>query len=207
MPRTSVIKYIKQMNRPVFSTRELSGVSGKSPSAVTQALNHLEKHGVVKKLYRGVWAETAPAPLSPYALIPHLFGGARVYVSFLSALRLHGIIEQIPQDITLASTSHTKKVKTAYGVFVVHQIAPEFFFGFDWHKGTGGFLVAEPEKALADSLYLFTRKKKQYGHFPELNLKKPFDTAKAKKYINRIPDENARKSALMKFEEVLRQNE
>lgn len=166
MPKTSIIKYIKQLNQTVFSTRELSDISGKSASTVTQALNHLAKHGVVKKLFRGLWADAAPGTLSPYSLIPHLFKNNRIYVSFLSALHLHGIIDQIPQTITLASTSHTNKLKTTLGTYMVHKISPQYFFGFDWYKGTGGFLVAEPEKALADSLYIFTRKKNQDRLFP-----------------------------------------
>jgi len=38
------------------------------------------------------------------------------------------------------------------GTFSVHQIAPSLFNGFDWYTGGGNFLIAEPEKALVDSL-------------------------------------------------------
>jgi predicted transcriptional regulator of viral defense system len=203
MPKSSIIKFIKQINRPVFTTRELSDVSGKSASVVTQSLGILAGQGVVRKLYRGVWAEKTSSALSPFALIAHLFAANRVYVSFLSALHMHGIIEQIPRTITLASTAHSKNVKTALGTFEIHKISPKYFFGFDWHKGNGNFLLAEPEKALADSLYLFTRKKKQYGYFPELNLEKPFSKAKAKEYVSKIPDKNARTCALAKLREIL----
>jgi len=159
---------------------------------------------VVKKVYRGIWVEKTASALGPLALIPHLFGANRVYVSFLTALHMHGIIEQIPRSITLASTAHSKNIKTALGTFIVHRISPEYFFGFGWYKGTEKFLIAEPEKALADSLYLFTRKKKQYGYFPELNLARPFDKAKAKAYVARIPDKNARTCALEKLQEILK---
>jgi predicted transcriptional regulator of viral defense system len=203
MSKTPISKYIKQLNRPVFSTRELSDISGKSASVVAQALNNLAKHCIITKLYRGLWADTSADTLSPYNLVPHLFKNNRVYVSFLSALHLHGIIDQIPQTITLASTSHTKTVKTTVGTYIVHSIAPQYFFGFDWYKGSGSFLIAEPEKALADSLYLFTRKKNQYGFFPELNLNKPFSKNKLKQYVERIPDKNARTSALAKLQQIL----
>ncbi|MBU0951716.1 MAG: hypothetical protein KKH91_02645 [Elusimicrobia bacterium] len=202
MPKTITVEYIRRLGRPVFTTRELSDISGKSMSAVSQALNYLSQHTIAKKIYRGIWVEAADKPLSPYMVIPHLFRGGRVYVSFLSALHLHGIIEQIPQTITLASTAHTRKIKTTVGTFIVHKISPKFFAGFGWYKGSESFLIAEPEKALADCLYLFTRKKKQYGFFPELNLKKPFDVNKTRKWIQKIPDKNARVSALSKLEEI-----
>src|SRR3989304_3129118 len=170
-PERNILVYIKQLKRPIFTTHKLNSLSGKSASAVTQALNYLVKQGLLTKVYRGVWVE-ADQKISPYSLAPFLKPENRVYVSFLSALHLHGIIEQIPQVITLASTSHTRKVKTAIASYIVHRISPKFFFGFDWYKSSQNFLIAEPEKALADCLYLFTRKKKQYGYFPELNLKK-----------------------------------
>jgi len=57
---------------------------------------------------------------------------------------LYGIIEQIPQVITLASTIHTKKISTKIGTFIIYQILPAFFDGFDWYRKTGDFLIAEP---------------------------------------------------------------
>ena len=197
------IEYIKMLKRPVFTTREISDMSGKSMSVVTQALNYLGKHKVVKKLYRGVWMEVTDKLISPYMLLPHLFKSTRVYVSFLSALHLYDIIEQIPQTITLASTLHSRNIKTTISTFVVHQLSPEFFSGFDWYKGADKFLIAKPEKALADCLYLFTRKKKQYGYFPELNLRSPFSIKKAREWVQKIPDKKARLHAMDKFEELI----
>ncbi len=205
MPKTPIIKYIKKLNSPIFTTHGISDISQKSPSAVTQSLNFLRLQGVVKKLYRGIWAEITNKQISPFMIIPHLFKSNRVYVSFLSALHLHGMIEQIPQTITLASTIHTRKIKTAVGTFIIHKISPGYFFGFDWYKKTENFLIAEPEKALADCLYLFTRKKKQYGYFPELNLKKPFSIKKTEEYIRKIPDKHSRALAQSRLKEILKQ--
>ncbi|HBU69699.1 MAG TPA: hypothetical protein DEE98_04885 [Elusimicrobia bacterium] len=201
--KAPLITYIKKTNNPIFTTRELSYISHKSVSAVTQALNTLERQGVVDKLYRGIWSEKTHKPVSPYMLVPHLIKSSRIYVSFLSALHLHGIIEQIPQTITLAATTHTKKIQTKLATFQIHQISPDYLFGFDWYKESGSFLIAEPEKAFADCLYLFTKKKKQYGYFPELNLSKPFDIKKAESYILKIHDSRARALALKRFKEII----
>lgn len=130
--------------------------------------------------------------MSAFEIIPYLFPRQRVYVSFLSALHLRGMLEQIPQVITLASTAHTSTVRTTAGVFEVHQIAPAIFDGFDWYKEEGGFLVAEPEKALIDSLYLSSRKNKQFGHFPELRFPPEFSFKKADQWVERIREEKIR---------------
>lgn len=192
MPNKPILSSIKQLHRPVFTTYELAALSGKSLSATTQALNFLEKHGLVYRICRGIWAEADDERISPYRVIPFLFPKSRAYVSFISALHLYGIIEQIPQIITLASISHTKIIRTKIGAFYVHRIDPRFFDGFVWYKGEGSFLIAEPEKALIDCLYLSACKKKQFGHFPELYFPGSFSFKKAGEWAKAIPNRRIR---------------
>jgi len=175
-------------------------------SAATQSLNNLVKEGIIVKICRGVWAEAGDTMISPYAAIPYLFPEHRAYVSFISALHLHGIIEQIPQVTTLASTAHARTIHTALGVFYVHRITPSFFTGFGWYKENGNFLIAEPEKALVDSLYLSAYKKKRFGHFPELNFPKSFSFKKARSWANSIPSRTTRSYVNKRLEEILSRN-
>ncbi|MFH1727403.1 MAG: hypothetical protein ABIA04_03170 [Pseudomonadota bacterium] len=200
MSRQSLSVYIKQLKRPVFTTFELASLSGKSLSTTSQSLSYLQKEGLIKKVYRGIWIDADSEKVNPYMIIPFLFPRQRVYVSFLSALHMHGIIEQIPQMITVAATCQPKILKTAIGVFSIHQIAASFFNGFDWYKETGNFLLAEPEKALIDCLYLSTRKKKQFAHFPELYFPKAFSAKKVEKWINTISEKRIRASVFGKWE-------
>ncbi|MEJ2746084.1 MAG: hypothetical protein P8123_10450 [bacterium] len=104
------------------------------------------------------------------------------------ALHLHGIIEQIPQAVTLASLLHTRVFRTALGEYRVHRIDPSFFDGFGWYKETGSFLIADSEKALIDCLYLSARRGKQFGHFPELHFPRSFSFKKARGWVGRISD-------------------
>lgn len=188
MASKSVLYCFKELRRPVATTGELSALSGRSLSATVQALNHLAEEGLVVKIHRGIWAEAGNEKLSPYSLIPFLFPRHRAYVSFISALHLHGIIEQIPQVITLASILHTRVFRTAIGTYHVHRIHPSFFDGFGWYKGTGSFLIADPEKALIDCLYLSARRGKQFGQFPELHFPRSFHFVKAREWMERIPN-------------------
>lgn len=206
MKRQPILKFIKKINRPVFTTRELSAFSGKSSSVTTQALNYLTKQGLIIKIYRGIWGQRDDKDLSPYAVISYLFSKHRAYVSFISALRLYGIIEQVPQMITLASTAHTKIINTKIGSFSIHRIGANFFKGFGWYKKTGSFLIAEQEKALVDCLYLSSCKKKQFGHFPELHFPKSFSFSKAKKWAKNIPDAKIRLNVQKKLEEIINAN-
>jgi hypothetical protein len=130
--------------------------------------------------------------VSPYAVIPYLFPRHRAYISFITALHLHGIIEQIPQVTTLASTDHSRTIRTKVGAFHTHHIAPSFFAGFGWYKRDSGFLIAEPEKALIDSLYLSAHKKRRFGHFPELHFTASFSFKRAGAWANKINSRAAR---------------
>jgi predicted transcriptional regulator of viral defense system len=206
MSRQPALTYIKKIGKPVFTTFEISVLSGKSLSVVTQSLNYLAKNGLILKVYRGVWADTGNASLSPYAAIPYLFNRRRAYVSFLSALHLHGIIEQIPQVITLASTAHTRTVRTKLGVFSLHKLSPKLFRGFDWYRGGSVFLIAQPEKALVDSLYLSACKKKQFGYFPELHFANSFSFKKAKEFAVSIQNSKVRLYVLKKLEALIPHN-
>lgn len=196
----SILFFIRELGRPVFTSRELAMISGKSLSTTIQALCFLKRQGLVLKVYRGIWAETGRGNISAHSLIPFLFPRHRAYVSFVSALHLHGIIEQIPQVITIASLVHTRIIKTKLGTFSVHKIAPSFFKGYDWYKGTGSFLIAEPEKALIDSLYLSACKKRQFGYFPELRFPESFSIRKAERWAKAILNPKIRNHVQKKLE-------
>jgi len=204
MSKLSILKFIKELRQPVFTTQEIAHFSGKSLSATTQGLNFLQKQGVIFKIHRGIWAEVRNKLLSPYSVIAFLLSGQRAYVSFISALHLYGIIEQIPQVITLAAMKHTKIIHTKIAAFSIHQIAPSFFKGFKWYKEQGDFLIAEPEKALVDCLYLSVHKKRQFGYFPELNFSKTFSFRKAKEWVRIIPNVKVRISVRRKLDKILR---
>jgi len=203
MLRRSVLADIQRIRRPIFTTFELARLSDRSASATTQALKHLEKQGVVEKIYRGIWGLAGSGRVSAASVIPFLFPRTRAYVSFISALHLYDIIEQIPQVMTLASPAHTKTIRTRLGTYSVHRIAPSFFAGFRWHKDEGRFLIAEPEKALVDSLYLSARKKRQYGHFPELHFPRTFSFRRAREWAGRIPDVRIRKNVEKKLAAII----
>lgn len=204
MRKSSPIPAIKKLKKRIFTTREVSMISGKSLSTVTQSLKNLEKDGAIVKIYRGLWAQEGLDVLSPYDVIPYLFPRHRAYVSFISALHLHGIIEQIPQVTTLASTAHAGTIRTNVGVFNIHRISPLFFTGFGWYKGGGAFLIAEQEKALVDCLYLSAYKKKNFGHFPELHFPKSFSLKRAKIWVNKIPSREARLYAAKSLSDILK---
>lgn len=192
---------IQKLDRLVFTTREISSLTGMSLSSASQGLARIEQKGIIKKMIRGVWAMISDRRFSPLMLIPFLNQPHTSYVSFITALHLYGMISQIPQIITLASTAHTRKITTPAGVFSIHQIDPNFFAGFDWYKNQN-FLIACPEKAVVDSLYLASRKGRRYLFFPELYFPENFSQSRAKMWVAKIRDANLQKSVGEKLDNL-----
>ena len=88
MIRKSTLTFIKQLNRPVFTTREVAQLSGRSLSNASKTLKTLEKKGLVFKVKKGIWAETGNEKLSPYSVIPLLLPKHKAYVFCLCAQAL-----------------------------------------------------------------------------------------------------------------------
>jgi len=176
----------------VFTSREVAALSGKTMSATTQGLSYLARLGILLKIRRGLWADLGNDRLSPLAIVPYIASGHRTYVSFVSALHFRGLIEQIPQVIAVASTAHSKTVRTPLGTYRIHRISPDFFDGFDWYGKSRDVLMASAEKALVDSLYLSVHRKKQYRFFPELHFPASFSFKRAESWARRIPSPRAR---------------
>lgn len=197
----STSRALRELGRPVFTTREVAAIRGASVAATSQTLRRLETDGRVVRVARGVWCDPEDPGFTPFALVHALAGSHPAYVSFVSALHLHGIVEQIPQVVYAATTGHTARRRTPVGTYSFHRIEPRFFDGYDWYRGGHDFLIATPEKALIDSLYLASRKGNRFGSFPELDLT-ALRFEGAEDWIERIPYERIRKHVTRRFQEI-----
>lgn len=198
----SIWQAVQRIDRLVFTTREISALTGMSLSSAAQGLARLEKRAILKKVMRGLWAMVNDRRFSALMVVPFLSPSQQSYVSFISALHLYGIISQIPQMVTVASTAHSKKIITPVGVYSVHQIAPGFFSGFRWHESRH-YLIAAPEKALVDCLYISSRRGRNYLSFPELELPRSFKRKEAIRWAKSIRDPRVRESVLKKLQAIL----
>ena len=195
----SVPQAVQRIDRPVFTTREIAAVRSGSVAATSQALGRLERDGLLVRVRRGVWCAPSDPRFTPFALVPFLAGGHAAYVSFLSALHLHGLIDQIPRTVYAATTGHTCERNTPVATYSYHRIDPRLFAGYDWYGDGQAFLVASPEKALVDCLYLSSRRGRRFGSFPELERTPTFSTGRARAWVRRIPDARIRSHVAAKL--------
>lgn len=142
-------------DEPVFETALL--LAGKvNPDIVRLQLSRWTKSGRVYQLRRGLYA-IAP----PYQKVkPHPFLIANrlqraSYVSGQSALAFYGLIPEIV-SITLSVTANRpERLETPLGIFEFRHIKPDLLSGYRMlDLGGQQALVATPEKALLDLVYL-----------------------------------------------------
>ena len=170
MKPTDAYADLLRLNRPVVGTREAATRLGLSVPAASQQLRNLERSGIVRRLRRGLWL--LRPDIEQFVLPAYLTAPFPAYVSLWSALARHGMIEQIPRQVYVASLARTQQVRTSIGDFSIHHLAPELFGGYE--KSHEGGHLAAPEKALFDTVYLLTPRGGQV-RLPELELAEDFD--------------------------------
>ncbi len=185
MNESDALDVIRNSGSVILSTREFSMLANISSSFASQMLRRLAAKKKLTRLFQGLWADTQNPHFSPYQVVPFLTRPHLAAVSLLSALHLHGMIEQIPQVIYVVSTALTKKVKTPVGDYSIHQISPDFFEGYEYYPAKD-FLMASPEKALVDCVYLSARKRNRFVTLPEIYFPKNFSRRRAFVWVNQI---------------------
>lgn len=157
--------------QPVFrSGALLAGQS--SPAHVRRQLSRWIESGKVMGLRRGVYALAEPYAKSkphPFALANELRRAS--YVSLQSALAWYGCIPEFVPVTTSVTTERPEEVVNPLGRFQFRHIRQDMFRGMRRVEVAGGqsALIASPEKALIDLLYL-TPHSDQPDYLKELRL-------------------------------------
>lgn len=167
---------------PTIRTSEAAAALGVSVSQASRLLRTLERRNLARHIRHGLWIVGADS-IDPRALAAEITRPHPAYVSFTSALNAHGMIDQVPREISIASLDEAKRVKTALGTFVVHHLSPEVFGG--WEE-RGGILLAQPEKALFDLAYVSAVHRGRPQRIPELDLPDNFRKSELDQWVSRI---------------------
>jgi predicted transcriptional regulator of viral defense system len=140
---------------PVFESSLL--LAGNiNPKIVRLQLTRWVNSGRIYQLRRGLYS-IAP----PYQKIqPHPFLVANrlqraSYVSLQSALAFFGLIPETVNITVSVTAGRPERLETPLGIFEFHHIKPDLLSGYQMADlGGQNALVASPEKALLDLIYL-----------------------------------------------------
>jgi predicted transcriptional regulator of viral defense system len=157
----------------VFTAKDVERLTGKGVDYTALYLNRLVKRRKITRIEKGKYCliNANIFEIAANVVYPS-------YISMLAAFELHGITEQKPLTIDIVTTKRHKSLKfNGYRLFF-HTIKKEFFAGF-YRMNNRKIICAEPEKAIADSIYFNTPDKNYVYEALNNGLKKKIINLKA----------------------------
>ncbi len=115
------------------------------------------------------------------------------YISLHTALSYYGIIPEAVVAITSVSTHKTTKFENQFAQYTYQKIKPQLFFGYepksiagDFNTDRRSFMLAHPEKAILDLLYLYPEYKTEEDmlelRFDDYFMQEDLDIKRLEKY-------------------------
>ena len=146
MKQLQFYKIINQQEKTVFSSKDISRLINKNSNYTKVFLSRVRKNNLLQFIERGKYCklDTSEFEVASNILFPS-------YISFLSALSIQGLTDQIPVEISLValkqrSSFFFKNYRITFSTF-----PKKLFFGYTRRDN---MYIADPEKAILDSLYL-----------------------------------------------------
>ena len=151
-------KVIKEKGFSYFSLYDLERIFSSHRSSLKKFLTRKLKEEKIVRLKRNLYCLADKKP-SDYLIANVLYQPS--YLSLEWALSFYSIIPEVIYPITSVTTKPTREFNVLNRVFFYQTIKKEAFTGYFINQsGDGSFLIATPEKALADYLYFVHLKKK-----------------------------------------------
>lgn len=148
-------------NYPIFSTSQLSALGGENSGTLRNQISDWTEKGLLVKLRNNLYVlneHDRKWNPSRFFLAGQIY--APSYISTESALGFYDLIPERVTDITCISAKKTALFTNDFGSFVYQHVKAEEFGGFLSREDENRlpFLMATPEKALIDYLYLNVKK-------------------------------------------------
>ena len=155
-----------------------------SERVVGNALRRYESQGLVERVSTKIYINHFNQQFSPHDLVNVL--RPRSYISLESALVERGIISQNPSALICVTPGYPRSFRSKSVNIVYRKVSPELYWGYE-EKATryNKYLIAEPEKALLDWIYL-SRQEGLPTPLDELHLQF-LNLVKLRAYAQRFP--------------------
>ncbi|MEW6102520.1 MAG: hypothetical protein AB1630_01680 [bacterium] len=141
---------------PIISSSHLVSLTLK-PRSLKNQLTIWQKKGLLKKLKKGLYIlNEQDRKITPSRLFIANALYLPSYISTEYALFYYGLIPEEVSDLTSVTTKKTMSFKNAFGNFHYQHLKLELFFGMEKIEDENNLavLIAHPEKAMLDFIYL-----------------------------------------------------
>lgn len=149
MQAIKFIKEIERMPNPVFLINDAARIIGKSAEYARVYMHRLKQRRLVYEIEKGKYSLSYdPAEVASNLILPS-------YISFISAYSIYGMTTQIPTVFYVVAAKSKKPLEFGNGRIEFIKFKKENIFGYSRKNFRDSYIfLAEPEKAIADSLYL-----------------------------------------------------
>ena len=156
MSSTSVIKIVNTLNDlniKVITPATLSKVLKiNNENTIYKIIERLEKNKLINRLIKGKYT-VSNVNLSDFEKANLILSPS--YISLESALNYYGVLPQFTYSITSVTTQKSKRFEIGGKEYEYTKISRNFYSDF---IKKDNFLIATPEKALIDLIYLASKK-------------------------------------------------
>ncbi len=142
----------------LFTTADFRRTLGLSRPSAYKALERYAKQGAVVRLRNGLYYLPWNRPIT-LVIANVLYRPS--YISYETALSHHNLIPESVYSVTSATPRRTKEFEAGGLGYIYHSIKRGAFTGYRGYKiGEATAMMADPEKALCDYLFLVFLKKR-----------------------------------------------
>ena len=172
-------KKVESLGKTYFTMQELKKFYHNKKSSFKNLLSRWSKEEIIFPLNNGYYC----FDIEQLDYLNHACSFINPsYISLEYALNYYGLIEQVPQVITLITVKRHKFTYAGPYIYEYTKIKKELFFGY---VRVDQYYIALPEKALLDTVYLLSRNKRLVD-LKGLNYKK-INKDRLYKYAKKFP--------------------
>ena len=150
MKSYEVVETLRKSRKAVFTPKDIAKITGLNGSGVYVMISRLYKRGMIFKPMKGFISLSQ----DPFIISSQLYPPS--YISFITALYLHGKIQQVIDRIFIVTPKKRKQIAAIFEMdvhFVTLKRA--MMFGYKKVRKESSYVVlADVEKAIIDCLYL-----------------------------------------------------
>jgi predicted transcriptional regulator of viral defense system len=171
------INKIYSTKQKFFTTKDLKDtLEIENRRTFEQTIKRLEEENILTKIERGKYLKTN-SNYQKFEIAQFIYNPS--YISFETALSYHNLINQLPFEITCATPKRGVEKEFEEQIYSYLHMQKELYIGFTKEDG---YLIALPEKAIFDQIYMSITGTKSENIIKEIE-KDSFDIDKVLEYI------------------------
>jgi len=195
------VNLLRDKSIALFTIGDLFKIFDLSLNTTSALLGRLKKNRIVRSLVKGKYLFLlAKNPPEDFGIANFIYSPS--YISLESALSFYGIIDQFPYQITSVTIKKTKTIEIENKKFSYNHIKEPLFT--DYEKTQEGYLIASPQKAVFDLVYLVYKGGRSKSILDLLNLdRNDLGKENLKDYFNNLSKNDSKFLSFCKNQKLI----